>query len=121
MGLDFDGAEAHWAYSGFNRFREKLASDCGFSLRDMDGFKNPVINPNGKELPWTNQGGDLQDFLHHSDCDGKLTPKQIKKICPALEKAIKNWENDEFDTQQALLLIDGMKDCIAKNKPLIFC
>ncbi len=44
MGLDFSHCDAHWAYSGFNRFRTKIAAEAGIALSCMEGF---AVNPLG--------------------------------------------------------------------------
>ena len=132
MGLDFSHCSANWAYSGFNRFRIKLATQLGIPLSLMEGFycEGEVIKDNycideiKKSLPlkWSNfKKKPIYDFLNHSDCDGHLTSNQCKKIYLEIEKLIKNWDEDDYDTQQAIELIEGMKSASEKKENLEFC
>ena len=116
MGLDFSHGEAHWAYSSFNRFRERLAQIAGFNLRDMQGFTDPPVI--GKD--WDNITDPIKDLLNHSDCDGELTPTQCVTIIPRLGKMIKGWEDDDYDKQNASNLINGMKEAIKEQENLEF-
>ena len=38
MGIDFHPGSASWSYSGFNRFRERLAEKIDIDLSTMEGF-----------------------------------------------------------------------------------
>lgn len=116
MGLDFDGADAHWSYSGFNRFREKVASSIGINLNEMYGFGGPK--------DWKAVKHPLKALLYHSDCDGNLSPKQCALVAPALRLVIKKWEKNienAHDISQGLKLARGMFHCAKKNKSLRFC
>jgi len=144
MGLDFNHADAHWAYSGFNRFRGKLAEEIGICLPLMDGFwtdsefssssfpltkrivGEKMINDYffwlpTKPLKWDNIKDPIVDLLYHSDCDGNLTASQCKKIAPRLRELIKDWPDDDYDKKQALGLADGMDYCAKEKKVLKFC
>lgn len=72
MGLDFRTAEipydedlppeqrAHWSYSGFHRFRQRLAAEIGIELEEMQGF--------GGDKEW-DEKQPLTPLLTHSDCE----------------------------------------------------
>jgi hypothetical protein len=114
MGIAFSHCNASWAYSGFGRFREKLWNSCGFygdlyKLYDNDKFLKQIK----KDHP-------LFDFFNHSDCDGKLTPDQLKKIIPALKNILLYWCKDDFDKIEGEELIKGMEVALSKNESLIF-
>ncbi len=140
MGLGFNvGGEsvgAHWSYSGFGRFRQRLASEIGIVLKDMNGF--------GGLTPWKTIKDPLTKLLHHSDCDGSLSPRACAVIAPRLREIIERWPETEtikvnsefreqfpaypeemvladYDKQQARLLIAGMERAVEINKPLKFC
>lgn len=112
MGLDFSHSCAHWAYSGFMRFRDKLTETLGYtcSLRTMydDGtymrMKNEPIFP----------------LINHSDCDGELSVEEMQQILPQLKDIIERWEDDDYDKSQALQLIEGMEYAVASNEPMEF-
>jgi len=121
MGLDFSHGNAHWAYSGFSRFRKRLAAVYGVDLDQMVGFQHPweehkVPNP----IPWTTQCGELQDLINHSDCDGHLTPTQCKKIAPALRRAVELWADNDWDKNEALKLAEGMEEAIEAKENFEF-
>jgi hypothetical protein len=112
MGIDFNLTEAQWSYSGFNNFRRRLANKIGIELNNMDGF--------GGKISWDTIDDTIKPLLNHSDCDGELSPKDCKKVEPRLRKLVKDWDDDDYDKIQALLLADGMKVSYTKNIPLKF-
>lgn len=61
MGADFNLCDAHLAYSGFHRFREKLAKEICIDLNLMDGF--------GGNIRLETINDDIKLLLNHSDCD----------------------------------------------------
>ena len=143
MGLGFNKSEAHWAYSGFNRFRERLANEIGICLPLMEGFWNPSKESMSsvelskrilgtetfdklywlpkEPLKWEKIKDPIVDLLYHSDCEGSLSAKQCGKIAPRLIELIADWNDDDYDKQQALLLAEGMEACYKKRVKLIFC
>ena len=114
MGLDFNLCDAHWDYSGFNNFRKKLAEEIGINLDEMDGFKD------GGGLHWDKIIDPIKYLLYHSDCDGELTVKKCIVVNKRLNEIIKDWDDSDYDKQQALLLVKGMKKAISKKVPLLF-
>lgn len=86
MGLDISvkGLERkdtyHCGYIKFNLYRKKVASAYNERLGELykKTFKDELQPEEIKE--WNNLcNNDLDIFLWHSDCDGKLTPKECKK------------------------------------------
>jgi hypothetical protein len=113
MGIDFSHCDAHWAYSGFNRFRMRLARDIGINLDEMAGFTIKY----GKS--WDDIDDPIVPLLDHSDCDGHLTPEECGAIAPRLEELVSVWE-DGYDKENALSLAAGMRDAARNNENLIF-
>lgn len=146
MGLDFSHCEAHWAYSGFNRFRTRLAAEAGIALNCMEGFaysissdteafdKVEVFVPRKERtepkcigfigyqpvISWDNVKDDIVPLLNHSDCEGVLTPEECKKVAPRLKQLIENWSDNDRDKINALELARGMEVAAAKNEDLKF-
>lgn len=91
MGINFTHCNAQWAYSGFMRFRNKLAAS---SEMYEDGLytmmKNEAIYP----------------LINHSD--GDLTVQEMCQIEPQLNEIVDGWLPDR-DKENALELIEGMK------------
>ena len=120
MGIDIGNAQ--WAYSGFMRFREKLALADGITLRQMDSF--------GGDQPWENADGKditiLRPFLDHSDCDGELTWQECEQVVDRIEQIIDSWRAPEGDfthgrdISQGKLLVAEMRDCIRTKTVLEF-
>lgn len=113
MGLDFNNSDAHWAYSGFMRFRSRLAEHEGFSLADMQGFDG--------SRPWDEITTAIKPLLDHSDCDGELTPEECAQVAPRLREILATWNPDEYDTKSGYELADGMDDCARNGESLEFC
>ncbi len=118
MGLGFtwkncNMVTAHWSYGGFMHFRKKLALEIEIILDDMKGF--------GGEKNWKGIKSPLKYFLNHSDCDGRISPKRCKEIVDAMKNIITKWPNDDYDKEQAQILIKNMNECFKNNDYLIFC
>lgn len=92
MGLDINvkGLDRkdtyHCGYITFNLYRKNVASAYNERLGELykKTFKDELQPEEIKE--WNNLcNNDLDIFLWHSDCDGKLTPKECKKIYNAMK------------------------------------
>lgn len=87
MGLDINikGLERedtyHGGYIRFNVYRKEVANAYNERLGELyeKTFKED-LQPEEIEEWNTLCNDDLDIFLWHSDCDGKLTPKECKKI-----------------------------------------
>src|SRR3546814_12914881 len=101
MGLDCSHTGAHWAYSGFTRFRRALAKHEGIDLDAMEGFQR-----HGDDRPrvsWNTVTTPLKPLLDHSDCDGELTPEECRQVAPRLREVVKAvWPGDCYDRQTGL-------------------
>jgi len=113
MGVNFSHCDVGWAYSGFNRFRDRLTKELGFSLKDMEGF--------GGNKSWDKIKDPILPLLNHSDCDGNLTPEECKEVAPRLRELVQNWHEDDFDRQAALGLAEGMDAAADAGEKLEFC
>ena len=143
MGIDFSHGNAHWAYSGFMRFRARLFFDVyGFDLELMEGFaeKTPAFNnynpegyyPNRCPIPWHSlKKHPLKPFFDHSDCDGEIPANVCFRMGAAMLDCIEKWidypdakwpfNNTKYDKQQGFELAHGLCTAGLKNEPLIFC
>ena len=114
MGIDFSHCDAYWAYSGFHRFRVRLAKEVGIDLNEMRGF-------GGAQLKWANPKDDpIIHLLDHSDCDGHLSPGRCKKIAPRLRELVAKWDDEDYDKIQALKLATGMEEAAKGRRNLRF-
>ncbi len=119
MGLDFSHSDAYWSYGGFNRFRNNLVEALGYptSLDEMydngsyvDKLKHESIFP----------------LINHSDCDGYLTVKEMKRIVPQLRYILEIWENNfemteyHYDIRQGRALLEGMEEAIEADESIEF-
>lgn len=131
MGLDFTHSEAHWAYSGFNRFRTELAKHEGIDLNAMEGFGlmwRMYGEGEHPALSWDTIDTPLKPLLNHSDCDGELTPEECAQIAPRLREAIdalwpessSDWPSGH-DRVNGLLLAEGLEWCAENDTPMGFC
>ncbi len=132
MGIDFTYKKRkenekmpHWSYSGFNRFREKIANELGINIREMEGWgridftdeQHTEFNKNAKK--WKNVQNPIKYLLNHSDCDGQISAKRCGKIAEIIDKAVIDWD-DDYDKESGKLLAKAMRTCFLKNTPLIF-
>ena len=114
MGLDFSHTNAHWSYSGFNRFRRAIAAHEGIDLDAMRGF--------GGDHDWSTATTPLKPLLNHSDCDGELTPQECRQVAPRLRVVVTAlWPDpNDYDRHAGLALADGMDTAAAADQPLEF-
>lgn len=126
MGIDFSHCDASWSYNGFSSMRTALAKHVGITLENMKGFSESAIV--GRGLPgedWPEvEDEPLVLLLNHSDCDGELTPEELRILLPRLKVVVKEmmYENElfEYDSDQLLELMDGMELAISHDEPLQF-
>lgn len=116
MGVDIGGA--HWTYSGFMRFREKLAEMEGIVLGDMAGYGG-IYSPNGRQIPWDTVQSPIVPLLNHSDCDGELSPEECAQVYPQLAELVEQLE-DSYDRDNGRLLVAAMKAAVEHGEPLEF-
>lgn len=121
MGLAFDGAEARWSYSGFNRFRSRLVAQLGCDWNKMTGSPFGSVKPdkeaNEKFLALEDP---ITPLIMHSDCEGELAPIECAQVAPRLLELMSKWDADDFDRRQGELLAQGMMRCAEDNKSLKF-
>lgn len=103
MGLSFTHCNAQWSYSGFHKFRMRLAVEA---MNDAMPGDDP--DP-------------IEDLLHHSDCDGALTPEQCLTIAPRLRELVARWPAGDWERLTAEELATGMEMAAACNESLGFC
>ena len=94
MGLDTTHDCWHGAYSAFSRWRNKLAEVAGYSFHIEDAVFKTV------SVDWGHLQGNLQGdwdetpsdplliLIAHSDCDGKIKPKQSKALAARLRELL---------------------------------
>lgn len=124
MGIDFSHGNARWAYSGFNRFRRKISELAGF-----EGWPIGSEDPIAEQPFWDKvQASDdpIKHLLDHSDCDGELTVEQLTVLAPRLEELLKKLSDEDkvewaYDYETGLELVEGMKEALVANEPLVFC
>lgn len=105
MGVDI--GRAHWAYSGFARFRQEIAEMEGITLKDMAGFGG-FINPGCKQIPWDTVDSPIVPLLNHSDCDGDLSPEECAQVYPRLAELVEQLK-DPYDRDNGRALVAEMK------------
>lgn len=163
LGLYVGGKRvAGWSYSGFHQFRKKLARAIGIELDQMEGFytdeTKKILETKGWEdyhaaieedlrrpkISWDTVKDPIKLLLHHSDCEGILTPEECAQVGPRLRQIVENWEDtmhlvldadarqalphyppemhlDNYDKVNALSLADGMEEAARTGQDLEFC
>jgi hypothetical protein len=125
MGVDFSPGGARWAYSGFRRFRLRIARQLEVDLERL-WHERPMIEvePGEWRDPWREGDEPLYLLLNHSDCDGTLSAFECAVVAPRLLEVIRHWSRDDeaedYDHEQALRLVEGMIECIRTGDPLVF-
>ena len=112
MGIDFSHGDAHWAYSGFMRFRNKLAETLGYAVSLSTMYDDGSYTRMRNEPIWP--------LIDHSDCDGDLTVEEMEQIIPQLENISNHWDEHDYDKVHGFELIESMREAIAEDEPLEF-
>lgn len=82
MGLDTSHGCWHGSYGTFNTFRRWIGKNIGINLDEMIGY--------GGSKEWGElKKHNLYPLLNHSDCDGKISPKNCKRIADGLDEMIR--------------------------------
>lgn len=119
MGIDFSHGEAHWAYSGFMRFRSLLAETLGYRTPLSEMYNSGTHDVMKNEPIWP--------LINHSDCDGELTVEEMKQILPQLIAIVNIWEGQhdgspgKYEIERTNAFIDGMKIAIDDDETFEFC
>lgn len=131
MGLDVSvkGLERkdtyHGGYITFGQYRKRIADTYNKRLGELYGktYRDELTKEEMEE--WNKiSNDDLDIFLWHSDCDGKFTPKECKKIYDVLKNLkIKmqrhNYvETNFYDMHQ--LWLNMFKHCYQKRVNMYF-
>jgi len=114
LGLYVGGSRyAGWSYSGFNRFRERIAKSIGINLHKMEGFSEVEWDKNtpweiyikaveadrkAGKISWDTVTDPIKSLLCHSDCDGEIPAEECAAIADRLEEIIKDWD-ETFSVQ----------------------
>jgi hypothetical protein len=74
-------------------------------------------------ISWDSVDDPIKILLHHSDCDGEISPKDSEKIVNRLEILVPQVfpDPDDYNRIQGEGLIQGLKESILTNKPIEFC
>lgn len=129
MGVEI--GSAHWAYSGFMRFRKNLAAAEGFDLLTMDGFQGAFGSTTGTPRAWVDTDGRavtvLRPLLDHSDCDGELTWEECEQVVERVAEIVESWAQrasldpiEERDVLQGRRLVESMREAIEAKSALVF-
>lgn len=119
MGLDFSHCDAHWSYSGFNRFRNKLVEALGYTTSLDDMYENGSYADKLKHER-------IFPLIDHSDCEGYLNVKEMKRIRYQLRYILEMWETTkdsnvyQYDIRQGNALLEGIEDAIEADESLEF-
>ena len=121
MGLDFNHANAHWSYSGFNTFRERLAAELGLNWDLMTGnFLTGTPPDETENQRFLAMKDPIEPLLMHSDCEGELSPDQCAAIAPRLLELIAGWPDGDYDKAHGTWLAEGMLYCAEERVALEF-
>jgi hypothetical protein len=105
---DYD-CKARWSYTGFNRFRIRIAESLGLKVESKGGLYGKL------DKDWI-------IFLTHSDSSGHFTHSQCGKISKKLKKVLDMWQPKDiihsYDLEHGLILIQAMEHC-KENKKLM--
>jgi len=112
MGLGFSHGTAHFSYSGFMRFRNKLIGTLGYTHSLEMMYKDGTYTNMKTEA--------IYPLINHSDCDNELNVEEMQQILPQLKCIVNKWLDDDHDKTIGMALIEGMEIALEENEPLRF-
>ena len=115
-GDDYEFSKAGWSYGGFHSFRLRLAKEL--NLKTFPETIGKMTHNTWEDAEFDEP---IEPLMNHSDCDGLLEPEECKKIAPRLRDLVRNWEDDDYDKANALILADDMEKCASAKLQLGFC
>jgi hypothetical protein len=110
MGLDTTHGAWHGSYGSFHVWRTAVAQAAGINLEEMQGF--------GGEKEWPDHP--LTPLLHHSDCDGKLTPQECTQIAAELVVIQEKLPDDQWLRDKTAQFILGCIDAAGARESIKF-
>ena len=98
------------AYSTYFRLRREIIRKT-YGIRCEEIFCKLGENVASDDIAYWNSvcNDDLDLFLLHSDCDGKFTPKECRRIYKALEPIEIDMEGWRFDKADRCNMLDQWK------------
>jgi hypothetical protein len=118
MGLDTSHNCWSGPYSSFNRFRFSLGHQIGIDLKDYQGYGG-----GGSKFLYEIEH-DIMPLINHSDCEGKLTVKEAKRVAKGLTNILDNF-NDEIEAdynfkERITQFRDGCLDAVKQRQIVRF-
>jgi len=117
MGLDTTFGCFNGPYSTFARFRKSLCLQIDIDINELKEY-------GGNKGFAKDLDHDIMPLINHSDCDGRLTIKECKRIVKGLTSIKENFDNSkgrDFDFIEMIdKFIDGCNDAIKKRKMVHF-
>jgi len=130
MGLDlrandYPNEPLHIGYIGFGIVRKQIAKSYNEELgklyeKTYSMFDNQLTEEEGSRY---NEicDDDLDILLNHSDCDGKLTTQECKKIIKSLNKFEFQYPDEwRQDYKEKYYVLKDMIDWCAKNRRTLY-
>lgn len=114
------------SYSGFNRWRATLAEAIGTGTRAGSFGPDPdidysVFNEHNYQGEWE-EGAEPEDPMYllyvHSDCDGILPHRHLKRLADRLEETLPALSGYDFDRTRTF--IEGLRQADRDGDGLIF-
>ena len=120
------GKTLHIGYGGFSIVRKYIA--LAYSKKHGEMYSEMLKNirkplPEDFDEKW-NEGcnDDLDILLWHSDCDGRLTPQECRKIYRILEKMnVEFEENIDYYEDFYKNFVAMLKHCYQRRVIMFFC
>lgn len=114
MGLCFSHGSAHWSYSGFNRFRDRLAKIIKYKCWvDSESGLWPGEEP-------------ISLLMEHSDCDGYIHWSLCKPLADRLEEVLKcmstlsKSNKEDWDYLSGMELVEGLRAAYKEKENFVF-
>lgn len=116
MGLDTSHNAWQGGYSRFGDWRRWLAKQIGMNLNDMEGF--------GGDRKFSDFDHPVLPLLNHSDCDGKLTTEECKRVAWGLDEIIHKAEQrgspEQYEIDKAKQFREGCLLAIENGEEIEF-
>jgi hypothetical protein len=125
MGVGFSHGGAHWSYSGFYNFRNKIAK-VALDIPKLNDMEFCGLGSHwgleSKNISWDPYlKNPICKFFLHSDCEGEWTVEEMEGFLPELTKALYALPEDDWDRAEGFKLVAGMEEAVESGVPIELC
>ena len=135
MGLGLSHGDFHTAYSGFYNWRNRIAKDGGYELKEYEWERHSVtLTKEWADIDWDIYTQDNYDgiweetpedillvLIVHQDCEGIITNEHCYPLAIRLKEIHENSSGDKWHNDLTKKFIVSLMEAYESGEDLEFC